>query len=190
MTMETINGIREDIEIGIKAYSSMLFSDVPDYIWEALLSIFCIGTICLITWRGLKAGKLVSLLLLAEYYFLLIYVTVICRIPKDHYTYNFKLFWSYDNYIYEIQSMMNVMVFIPIGLLIGCSFRSLPWYKIFLYGFTMSVLIEFLQLILKRGFSELDDVMHNTIGFVIGYIAYVSMNVASKRLIILCKRQR
>lgn len=67
---------------------------------------------------------------------------------------------------------MNVLVFIPIGLLIGCSWKNLSWWKAILFGCVFSVGIELLQLVLKRGFSELDDVMHNTLGCIIGYGLY------------------
>jgi len=42
-----------------------------------------------------------------------------------------------------------------VALLIGCS---------------ISISIEVLQLCFMKGFSELDDVMHNTVGCFVGYM--------------------
>ena len=70
---------------------------------------------------------------------------------------------------------MNVLMFFPLGLLIGCVFKNISWKKVLIASLCLSVLIEFLQFLLKRGFAELDDVMHNTLGAVIGFGLYVSV---------------
>lgn len=41
-----------------------------------------------------------------------------------------------------------------------------------LIGGCLSVFIELLQLVLQKGLSEIDDVMHNAFGCVIGYGVY------------------
>ena len=41
-----------------------------------------------------------------------------------------------------------------------------------LVGLCLSVSIEALQFVFKFGFSELDDVIHNTLGCMIGYGVY------------------
>lgn len=188
--MEFVRELYEDIKIGFEHYPPLLIKDVPDYIWEMLFSILCLGVVLILIWKRVKSGRYISRLLLAEYSFLLYCVTIFYRTAKDYYEFNFRPFWSYDHFSYEVQSVMNVMVFILVGFLIGLSFRRLSWWKAIIAGCLLSVSIELFQLLLKRGFSELDDVMHNTLGCVIGYIAYKSMSVVSKRLIKLCKRPR
>ena len=64
---------------------------------------------------------------------------------------------------------MNVLVFIPVGLLLGLSSPSMTWPRVLLIGVGLSVGIETLQFIFLRGFSEFDDVMHNTLGCLMGY---------------------
>ena len=54
-------------------------------------------------------------------------------------------------------------MFVPIGLLV-----ENKWY----YGIGISLFIELGQLILKRGLFEFDDIFHNCIGLVVGYILY------------------
>lgn len=73
--------------------------------------------------------------------------------------------------IYPIE---NVILFIPFGLI-------LPFlYKVFrnialtiITGFTFSVSIEIIQYLTKRGFFQIDDIITNVIGTLIGYsVAY------------------
>lgn len=65
---------------------------------------------------------------------------------------------------------MNVVVFIPVGLLLGIAFKQMAWWKALLIGCSISISIEALQFWLMKGFSEVDDVMHNTTGCILGYI--------------------
>lgn len=65
---------------------------------------------------------------------------------------------------------MNVVVFIPAGLLLGVVFNRINWWKALLVGCSISILIETLQFCFLKGFSEVDDVIHNTVGFWAGYI--------------------
>lgn len=67
---------------------------------------------------------------------------------------------------------MNVVTFIPIGLLLG-SFKGMKWWHVLLIGLCLSMLIELLQLVLKRGLTEVDDVVHNVLGCMIGYWVFV-----------------
>ena len=64
---------------------------------------------------------------------------------------------------------MNVIVFIPVGLLLGIAFKQMTWWKALLIGCGISAVIELLQFFLMRGFSEVDDVMNNTVGCLIGW---------------------
>ena len=79
---------------------------------------------------------------------------------------------------------MNVIVFIPVGMILGSLLRVKgswskygSWFKVngswlivLLIGCSISVTIEALQFCFMRGFSEVDDVMHNTLGCIVGYI--------------------
>lgn len=64
---------------------------------------------------------------------------------------------------------MNVVLFIPVGLLIGLAIKNMKWWMVGLIGFCISLGIETLQFVFWKGFSEFDDVMHNTVGCLLGY---------------------
>jgi glycopeptide antibiotics resistance protein len=44
--------------------------------------------------------------------------------------------------------------------------------RIILIGFLISLTIEILQLVTKRGLFEFDDIFHNTLGVAVGELAY------------------
>ena len=113
-------------------------------------------------------------LLLLEAIFIIYSSTIIFRPINNEKTYDFTLFWSYkaildgESFLLA-ENIMNVLVFIPIGLLIEMGFSKWTWWKVIGVGCLISVSIEFLQYFFRRGFSEFDDVFHNTFGCVIGY---------------------
>ena len=67
---------------------------------------------------------------------------------------------------------MKVGGFVPVGLILGCAFRSMTCWKVVLIGGGVSMCIEAMQYFYNRGFAETDDVMHNTIGCLMGFGIY------------------
>ena len=154
-----------------KLYIISLYQDIPQEIYEVLLSVFCLGIVLLVTWKGYKTGlRYSAALLLVEYIFLLFCSTVIFRTPCQTRQYDFHPFWSYDKPDLLVENIMNVVVFMPVGLLLDIAFKQMTWWKALLIGCGISITIESLQFFLTRGFSELDDVMHNTEGCALGYM--------------------
>ena len=153
-----------------RTYIVSLYQNISTEVYEGLLSVFCLGLVVFIAWKGFKTGlRYSAVLLLVEYIFLLFCSTVIFRTSGDTRQYDFHLFWSYSRPDLFVESLMNVMVFIPVGLLLGIAFKQVTWWKALLVGCGISVTIEALQFFLMRGFSEVDDVMHNTLGCLLGY---------------------
>lgn len=157
-------------------YWNLLWRDVPLYVFKSLAVVFCIGAVVILAVKGFKGGcRYVSGLLLAEYVFLLYCSTVIFRSASSVRNYDFTPFWSYRAYFSGedttllAENIMNVVVFVPVGLFLGLTFRSVSWFHALIIGACLSVGIEVLQFALVRGFAEFDDVMHNTLGCVIGY---------------------
>ena len=79
-----------------------------------------------------------------------------------------------------IENIMNTIVFIPVGMILGSLLRvkgswtsqatkSITWLVALLIGCSISITVEALQFFFMRGFSEVDDVMHNTLGCLIGW---------------------
>ena len=153
-----------------RQYIISLYKDIPQEVYEGLLSVFCIGLVVFIAWKGFKTGlRYSATLLLIEYVFLIFCSTVIFRSVGETRQYDFHPFWSYYSPELLVENIMNVIVFIPIGLLLGCAFKQTTWWKALLIGCSISITIEALQFWFMKGFSEVDDVMHNTVGCLIGW---------------------
>lgn len=110
---------------------------------------------------------------LIEYSYLVLCFTVICRpkgsleqlflIPFYDYTKNeFGVMW--------VEMLLNVVMFVPIGILLPLCCKSIRWYHALLVGFVFSVIIESLQWTFRCGSCETNDLINNTLGTVIGYL--------------------
>ena len=163
-------------------YVVSLYKDIPLGVYVGLAAVLCVGIVTLMVIYGIRKGtRLTAGLLLAEYVFLLYSSTVIFRATSERFSgYDLHPFWSYRAYFSGespqllVENVMNVVVFVPAGIILGSLLRVKgSWFIALLFGLGISVSIETLQFFLKRGFAEVDDVMHNTVGCVIGYMLVV-----------------
>lgn len=84
--------------------------------------------------------------------------------------YSYKDAWIHFSHLAWRNIILNFCMFIPFGFWLPFGIKRLRrFWKIYLAGFAFSLLIECLQLFLRRGIFELDDIMGNTIGTMIGY---------------------
>lgn len=72
---------------------------------------------------------------------------------------------------------LNLLLFVPLGFLITAVFKKINfnYKKVSLSGCVFSCSIEFLQLFAGR-FFEIDDIIANTLGTLIGYLFWQSFN--------------
>lgn len=86
-------------------------------------------------------------------------------------------FASYDKYAQgqtEMlrESIMNITLFYPLGLLLGgAASERFPRKKLLAFAFILSFFIEFCQWLFNLGYAEVDDVIHNTFGTGLGLLA-------------------
>lgn len=153
-----------------------MYNDVPGYIYEVLFYSLCIFIVVSFALAGWNKGlRWASRFALTEYIFLTYSSTVLFRARVEEIGHNFVPFWSYLAYDRSErpdllpENIMNVVVFIPLGILLACSFRSMKWRVALLIGMGISFSIEMAQYVFKLGFSETDDVIHNATGCMIGY---------------------
>ena len=64
----------------------------------------------------------------------------------------------------------NIVLFVPYGALLAVSFRRLRWWAVGLIGLGTTLLIELVQPLLERS-CDLDDIIANTLGTLVGYAA-------------------
>lgn len=135
--------------------------------------------------RRISKTQSIAVVLLTVYIFLIFSATVFSRTAKSDYSYELIPFWSYKEILSGSESLfwqdiLNVIMLIPMGIMgsviIGdCEEKGTAFKKVVFVGFLTSFSIEVLQLILKRGLFEFDDMFHNTIGVVIGCWIYWKM---------------
>ncbi len=109
---------------------------------------------------------------------------------RDHKDYTVKQGWEYANlrpfhtirlfssnrvsaaYSYE-NIGGNIIGFIPLGVMLALVFSFLrKWWRSALFVFGISLLFETIQLVTGVGVFDVDDLLLNTTGGIIGYFVY------------------
>ena len=132
-------------------------------------------------------GRILFLLYMGlALYFMFFSETLDRKTISDDYRYNLEIgheirrFWNmrytYGWHVTLINLLGNVVCFIPFGFL----FPTLSYKRGYKNGITVtllaavfSVLIETAQLIAKVGAFDVDDIILNTLGCIIGYLIFV-----------------
>ena len=114
-------------------------------------------------------------IILLFYLIIIFFDTVLLRPVRETYTYEFTPFWSYSaiekrpygGLFYAV--VLNILFFVPIGAMVFLLKKRFKLWECIIPGILFSCTIEISQLFLKRGLCETDDVINNTLGYIIGY---------------------
>ena len=68
--------------------------------------------------------------------------------------------------------LLNVLLLLPIGVLAPVFFKKRRFLWTVVAGVGVSISIEMLQFLTHRGFAEIDDVIFNTLGVLVGFGIY------------------
>ena len=83
-------------------------------------------------------------------------------------------FMGIGNAIYNVVG--NVLLFVPLGFLIPLLFKKKnKIFNIALYGFYASLAIEFIQLFTPINLTDIDDIIFNTLGAVLGFFIFIPL---------------
>lgn len=105
----------------------------------------------------------------------ILWITLLSRVGSNS-TGVLKPFWSYREIIYGNvrvykETVLNILLFIPLGLFLGAFFSSKSMIVVAV-GLLSSLLIECCQLLFKIGIFEIDDVVNNSLGAYIGLLIW------------------
>lgn len=116
-----------------------------------------------------------SFCLLMGYFFLVLCTTIFYREETFEKRYYIYPLWSYSVLYNKLlaQIIMNILMFIPIGFFVGGALKNKRLWNAVEIGFVMSFLIEITQLITTRGVFNVDDIIHNILGCVIGFFCFM-----------------
>lgn len=136
------------------------------------------------TTRNQKLGWVFFLAYLALLVYFLFFAESLDRDwVRREYAYNLELFREIKRfYVYREQVGMkafflnvfgNVLAFVPYGFFLPVvSRRSKKWWNTILLSFGFSLCVELIQLAFRVGSFDVDDILLNTIGGVLGYVGY------------------
>ena len=139
---------------------------------------------------GMSKRKELSAALLGIAVAVILWVTVLGR---DSYIENslvFEPFHAFYSFVKDIQEgrirltgnfIVNIILFIPVGILFPLTGDEHNCVKTGFIALCFSIIIEIIQLVSHRGYFEVDDLILNTLGAVMGYGIYrVAMMLFTK----------
>lgn len=159
------------------------FETTPRMFYVGQLLLLCIGSIVFIIVNRGSAVRNTIRLLLFEYVLFIYGVTVFFRKGGSTESYMLTPFGSYvkmfqgeaSDMLFDI--LVNVALFMPVGFLWGAQSSLKPfkrqWFIVLLLGFSLSIGIELFQLFLNKGCAEIDDIIHNTLGCILGFALWL-----------------
>ena len=134
----------------------------------------------------MSVKKKIKLFLYITYMVALIYMLFLSdgRDVMSTYRYNLEPFKEIERFIryrhvvgYEallINVVGNVVAFMPFGFFMPhIATKKTDFFKVFFHTFMFTLLVESVQLVTKLGRFDIDDIILNTIGGVLGYITYL-----------------
>ena len=158
-----------------------------EYATEAVLAALGF-MVCYVTWLLLYKKKTISeiketraqlagFFLLAFYLYMVLGITILSRVEVPTRQLYFQLFRTFRNtFMAKKQICENIIMFVPFSMLLywltpGCR----KWWKILLLGAGCSLVIEVTQWITMTGCFEVDDILTNTMGMIVGYLISICM---------------
>ncbi len=71
----------------------------------------------------------------------------------------------------QIHFLLNVLLFLPFGLLFPFIYKKATLARVTLIGLSLSLVVEIAQIFIGRD-SDIDDLLCNVVGTIVGYIIY------------------
>ena len=110
---------------------------------------------------------------------------------SEEYRYNLELFKEIRRFITYREQLGtfavlanlagNIVIFVPYGFFISMAAVRRGFFKTLFYSFGLSLCVEVVQLFTRVGSFDVDDILLNTVGGVLGYILFVICNVIRRR---------
>lgn len=130
-----------------------------------------------------KLNDKFKLVVWCMYVLVILYFTLFSKSVHDERMINLTPFWSYSKFNQadiRWQVYMNVFLYVPFGFLLPYS-GNRTFLQTVLIGLCLAMTTEVLQFILALGLCETDDVIHNTLGCIIGYWYWFAMEKLRER---------
>lgn len=110
---------------------------------------------------------------------------------SEGYRYNLELFKEINRFIQYREELGafavfanlfgNILIFVPYGFFISMASTSRSFFQALFYSFALSLGVEIFQLLTKVGSFDVDDLLLNTLGGVLGYILFLTCNIIRRK---------
>ena len=146
---------------------------------------------------GRNSRHLITYIVLFIYITTIIWYTVFSRsmtyeIPQTELFWSYRKWFSGDRY-YRKEILNNIVMFMPFGFLLNEVFyknnkKVNSWFIIFILSAFFSFFIETLQIIFVRGLAEMDDILNNSLGSILGMCLHeiLRLLISDRRFIFIC----
>ena len=139
--------------------------------------------------KGKKSFPIVPGSILCVYFVIMLFITFLSRENGSRNGIDLELFstWGINkrNNAFVIE---NILLFVPYGFICAWALqgakRLIPNAML---GLATSLGIETMQLVTQRGYFQIDDVLTNTMGMIIGYLIFRVVSLIGKGLSALFK---
>ncbi len=167
-----------------------LFQYGPFSSWKltelTLLTLVILGAVLIVNYNRWTREEKLFRTAAWFYLYLIIVYTLISRTGQKDLRYHLTLFWSYQSILtthnlrLALQVIFNCMMFVPFGVLLPLAYENVLHQDdikkrntVIFAGLAVSISVECLQLFTRTGWFEWDDMLHNTIGMIVGYGIYL-----------------
>lgn len=167
-----------------------IFTNTLNKIWPVIAIFLCV----LITVRAaylISNHRKIELYkeifgLIFVIYILLLFELLTATDTNPYHGINLKPFTEITRYkfgtrLFNINVFGNILIFIPFGLFIASYLKSKKVFSVFFIALITSTFAELVQLRIGRSF-DIDDIILNVIGSIIGYLLYLFLKSAKQKL--------
>lgn len=141
-----------------------------------------IGIVAVLFLLSVLGTKKQNRILLILYGAGIVYVTLLSRASGTRRV-SMTPFWSYrllpGSLYFQRQVMNNILLFVPVGTFL---YNLRPKSSTFYFPFLVSLGVEVLQFLTGRGLFEIDDLISNTLGGLIGCVMVLVWMSARKKI--------
>lgn len=136
--------------------------------------------------------RILPLFFLIVYIYCVLQLTIFSRKPGNYGGTDMRFLAKWDEWYGEKAYLIsNIIMFIPLGILLPMLGK---WMRHIVLSFPVAILcsvgIEAVQLKYQLGFCQLDDVVANSIGFLIGFLVFLILYDVYQFVVFICIKGR
>jgi glycopeptide antibiotics resistance protein len=155
--------------------------EFPVYCWLVLvLILLLLWTLSAVKFQNSSVWKTLTVIAFVISIVLIVMVTLVFRQTSEDKGFSLIPFSSFEiakthSDVYQ-EVMLNVVLFYPVGLTMPFVINRITNHPVIITIITsciLSVIIEIFQYLFNRGYAEIDDVIFNTLGVVIGSVSFL-----------------